>query len=335
MSTEQWNGVGNSREASEQVTKMEAGQPVSLYTYVCHESEQELCALELRELLGVQGKVQGGSVESAVRIAPDRSPFLKQRLDVLLCADTLDELREQATGLAPVELPFKVICLKTNDGPDYEGRLSVERLLGAAIRGVSSMREPRVRLGAARHAGRWVLGSLHEADASWLRHQDKPRQYSTALNVRMARAAVNIAIPRPEGIAAVDPCCGIGTVLLEALSMGVRIDGFDLNPLAVRGARENLAHFGYAGSIGIADMRSLQGHYDTAIIDFPYNHCSRLSREQLLEMMLAARRLADRSLFISAATQPVAALLDAAGFRLLGECMVSKGRFARHLLLCD
>lgn len=325
--------LGNSRTSVMDDPK--AVRSFSLYTYVCHESERELCALELRVLLELQGVVQDGCVESRRQIAPGRSPFLKQRLDVLWSANTLAELVEQAARLAPLGQSFKISCLRTSDGPDYEGRHAVERQLGAVIRGIPSMREPGIRLGVARYGGRWLLGPLYEADGAWQKHQDKPRQYSTALGVRLARAAVNIAVPRPEGITAIDPCCGIGTVLLEAQAMGIAIDGFDLNPLAVQGARENLAHFGYAGSVGIADMRSLQGHYDTAIIDFPYNRCSLLREEQLLEMLEAARRLAARSLFVAASTQPVGSLLAAAGWSLLGACTVSKGRFGRQLLLCE
>ncbi len=38
-----------------------------------------------------------------------------------------------------------------------------------------------------------------------------------------------------------DPCCGSGTVLLAARLRGLRAHGCDLNPVAVRGARANLA----------------------------------------------------------------------------------------------
>ena len=75
----------------------------------------------------------------------------------------------------------------------------------------------------------------------------KPEMYSTALSTRDARAIVNIAAPFPEGLKIIDPCCGIGTVLVEAMSMGIAIEGRDVNKRVVWGSRINLRHFGFEG----------------------------------------------------------------------------------------
>lgn len=275
------------------------------------------------------------AVGSTVCIPPGRSPFIKQRLDIQVTADSLEELVAIASQLDPLHETFKVICLKTEHGPDYQEQRKIERQIGAVIRGIPDMKQPALRWGTAWSSGRWVLGRLYEADAAWLQHQNKPRQYSTALSIRSARAAVNIAVPVTEGIRAVDPCCGIGTVLLEARSMGIDMEGFDKNPLAVTGARENLLHFGYADVVRIADMRSLSKHYDTAIIDFPYNLCSVMPAEELLEMLVAARGLADRALFIFAADQPVEQQLAAAGWAAADSCSISKGAFTRRMIRCE
>ena len=88
--------------------------------------------------------------------------------------------------------------------------------------------------------GGWVFGEYVKSEAVWFRHQKKPNGYSTALNTRVARAVVNIAIPNPNGIKAIDPCCGIGTVLVEARSMGIDMVGSDRNQLILPGARENM-----------------------------------------------------------------------------------------------
>ena len=85
---------------------------------------------------------------------------------------------------------------------------------------------------------KWIFGDYVKSEAVWYRHQKKPHGYSTALNTRVARAVVNIAIPNPSNIKAIDPCCGIGTVLVEARSMGINIVGSDRNHLILPGARE-------------------------------------------------------------------------------------------------
>ena len=42
----------------------------------------------------------------------------------------------------------------------------------------------------------------------------------------------------------IDPCCGSGTMLFGAAQLGMRSVGFDLNPRAVAGTRDNLIHVG-------------------------------------------------------------------------------------------
>ncbi|MDF2671134.1 MAG: methyltransferase, partial [Paenibacillus sp.] len=179
--------------------------------------------------------------------------------------------------------------------------------------------------------GKWLFGECRENEAVWLKHKDKPRQYSTALTVKMARAVANIAIPQPLGVKAIDPCCGIGTIIIEALSMGIDIVGSDLNPQAVAGARLNLSHFGYPDVVQVRDMREITGRYDTAIVDLPYNLCSVLSEARQQEMLECARKLAARAVIIAA--QPIDAAMEQAGFILADRCTVRKGSLIRHVML--
>ncbi|WP_192892969.1 TRM11 family SAM-dependent methyltransferase [Planococcus salinus] len=65
----------------------------------------------------------------------------------------------------------------------------------------------------------------------------------------MARAVANIAVSEPAGVKAIDPCCGIQTKLVEALSMGIDIVRRDINPIVIHGSRENIAYFGLTGKV--------------------------------------------------------------------------------------
>jgi tRNA G10 N-methylase Trm11 len=173
---------------------------------------------------------------------------------------------------------------------------------------------------------------LQKSEAVWLRHNDKPQHYSTALSTRVARAVANIAVPNPLGIRAIDPCCGIGTVLIEALSMEMDMVGNDLNPLAVKGARINLAYFGLPNKVSLGDIRTIQGKYDVLILDLPYNLCSVLPSEEQLEMLMAARRLAARAVVVS--TEIIDSALEQAGFVIQDRCVVKKGSFTRQVMVC-
>lgn len=57
-----------------------------LYTFACHENEQELCMLELNTLLEPSSEIpmdMGSYVWSERCIPPGRSPFIHGRLDVI------------------------------------------------------------------------------------------------------------------------------------------------------------------------------------------------------------------------------------------------------------
>ncbi len=307
-----------------------------LYVFACSEEERSLCKLEMRSLFGIEAKFN--LLKSPVRIDPSRSPFIKMRIEVLFEGKTIEEIAEQAAGIQLEGATFKVVALD-NDDPDdggkidYEEKRVVERGIGLRIRGKAEMRKPCRMFGIVRMGRRWQFGECAMSEAVWLKHNEKPRKYSTALSTRVARAVVNIAVPRIEGVRAIDPCCGIGTVLAEAISMGIDIVGREINPLAARGARENLAFFGYAAEVTLGDMREITEKYDVAVIDMPYNLCSVLSSEEKLEMLQSARRFARRAVIVTIET--IDPIIEKAGFGIVDRCTVNKGNFIRNVLVCE
>jgi tRNA G10 N-methylase Trm11 len=300
-----------------------------LYTYACHEDEIPLCRLELRTLLDMEP--HPGYVESSIAINPSRSPFIKFRLSILLEGDSLTDLVNQVKELNWQGSTFKVVFAACDNDTDYEEQRLIERQIGLHLNGKADMRNPAHWFGVTMVDNRWLFGDLEKSEAVWLHHQAKPQNYSTALSTRVARAVANIAVPVPQGIKAVDPCCGMGTVLIEALSMGIDIVGFDINPLAVRGARTNLAHFGMPNVVTLGDMRTLDGYYDVLILDMPYNLCSVLPEEEQFQMFEAARRLAAKVIVIT--TETMDSAIMQAGFIVVDRCVVRKGKFERHILV--
>ncbi|NOV01804.1 TRM11 family SAM-dependent methyltransferase [Paenibacillus planticolens] len=320
-----------------------------VYIYACHEDEQELCQLELRTLLGAEAVLGAGYAVSARRVEPSRSPFLKLRLDVQFEAGSLPELASQVQTLTVRGSTFKVAFSETDTPVSYDRQRDVEREIGRHLRGKAEMRKPEQWFAVTELGGRWLFGDGVYGEAVWLQHQQKPQNYSTALSTRVARAVVNIAVPVTEGARVIDPCCGIGTVLVEAMSMGIDIVGSDMNPLAVRGARVNLAHFGMPNVVTLADMRTLglpepaaapapasasrsQIRYDALILDMPYNLCSKLPEDEQLQMLQSARRLTQRAVLIT--TEQIDPLIEQAGFRIAERCAVRKGKFSRQIIVC-
>lgn len=324
-----------------------------IYVYACHEDEQALCQLELRTLLGAEAVLGARYAVSARRVEPSRSPFLKLRLDVLFEAGSLPELASQVEALTVRGSTFKVAFAETDAAVSSDRQREVAREIGRHLRGQAEMRRPEQWFAVTELGGRWLFGDCSYGEAVWLQHQQKPQNYSTALSTRVARAVVNIAVPEIAGTKVIDPCCGIGTVLVEAMSMGIDIVGYDINPLAVRGARVNLDHFGMPNVVSLADMRTLgpageqgmgaaqsvspnspqdQGRYDALILDMPYNLCSKLPEDEQLQMLQTARRLAQRAVIVT--TEQIDPLLAQAGFRIAERCTVNKGNFSRQIIVC-
>ncbi|MDQ1000576.1 tRNA G10 N-methylase Trm11 [Neobacillus niacini] len=309
--------------------ELDCNETTYIYIYAGYEDERSLRALEMRSLFGTES--QTNILESTVKIDPSRSPFIKERIGVIFEGEGMEELLKKLAAFQVTGETFKVICVKNGEEP-FEKRRAIEREAGKRIKGVADIRNPQRLLAVMHLNGRWVFGDYVKSESVWFRHQQKPHQYSTALSTRVARAVVNIACPNPTGISAIDPCCGIGTVLIEALSMGIDIVGSDNNPVILAGTRENIAHFGFTGEVTFKDMRDIEKHYDVAIIDLPYNLCSVISPEEQLEMLQSARRFANKVVVVT--VEPVDSILIEAGFEIVDRAVAKKGVFTREVIVC-
>ncbi len=79
-----------------------------------------------------------------------------------------------------------------------------------------------------------------------------------AMPPRLARIMVNLSACKP-GKVLLDPFCGVGTVLQEALLEKANVVGVDANPWCVKAATENLEWLKNEYSLQDAEFRVLQG----------------------------------------------------------------------------
>jgi tRNA G10 N-methylase Trm11 len=75
---------------------------------------------------------------------------------------------------------------------------------------------------------------------------------------RLARMMVNLSACR-NGKVLLDPFCGVGTILQEALMEKAMVVGMDVNPWCVKATTENLEWLAQEYGLGNADFRVLQG----------------------------------------------------------------------------
>lgn len=307
-----------------------------IYTYVHQVEEFDLCRMEMRALFGFDTELN--YLWSDTDVNPDRSPFIQDRIEILFEGDTVADIKEAVKVLNLEQSTYKVICLNKMDLGEtkkipHPERRSIEREIGLCIEGEPKLDYPDVVFGLISLENRWYFGHYVRSESIWRKHVHKPKSYSTALNTRLARAISNIAIPKIENVQAIDPCCGIGTVLIEALSMGINIVGRDISPFVCIGARENIAYFELDGVVTKGPISEVQEQYDVAIIDLPYNIYSHISKEQEYEIIYHARRIAERVLFVS--IDPIEHFLEKVGFTIIDRCEAKKQQFVRHILLCE
>ena len=308
-----------------------------IYTFTCHEDELSLCRLEMRSLFGFD--TDSSLIESTVKIDPSRSPFINERIDVLYRADSLADMAQQLMGLSIDGATFKVLFIEHADLAGYtkvsfDERRKIEREIGQQIIGKVDLVHPNLMFAIMKCQDSWVFGQYIKSESIWFLHQTKPKNYSTALSTRVARAVVNIAVPEVDNnIKAIDPCCGSGTVLVEALSMGINIVGSDNNPLVCPIARENIAYFGLKGEVSLKDILDVTGFYDVAIIDMPYNLCSVLDPDKQLDMLRSARSFARKVVVVTIET--IDYLIEKAGFEIVDRGVAKKGSFTRQILVCE
>lgn len=311
-------------------------QDTYIYTYVHHKDEFDLCRMEMRSFFGTDST--SNYIISNVEVDPSRSPFIEERLQVIYQARSLSDIKDIVKEMNETATTFKVICLNRMDIGEtkkipHPERRSIEREIGLCIDGEPDLDYPKMIFGLVSIDGYWYFGKYEKSISVWREHLHKPNSYSTALNTRVARAIANIAVPKPEGISVIDPCCGIGTVVIEALSMGIDIVGRDINPLVCIGARENIAYFNLEGTVTKGPISEVTAHYDVAIIDLPYNLYTHITREQQYEIIQHARRIANKAVIVTVDT--IDHVIEETGFTITDRCVAKKHLFVRQILLCE
>lgn len=150
----------------------------------------------------------------------------------------------------------------------------------------------------------------------------RPFWSSLATEPRLARFMVNLSAAPPGG-SVLDPCCGTGSILVEAALLGYHVHGSDISERSVTGSRRNLAEAGLDAEVRQLDARQLDRwgrQFDAVVSDLPYGRSASIHgvpRPQLYDDILAGLERVlppgRRAALMSAA----GALPAARGFRTL------------------
>lgn len=309
-----------------------------LYTFSFPPEEEAFCRLEQRMFFGIDCADDINFIVSPVSVIPSRSPFIRARVELAAVANSMDELIAFASEFSVDERTFKVVCL--NDKPigcepkiTLSKRREMEIAVGSVIGGQPELQAPQVELALVKVGKTYYFGEVMYGESVWQQHIDRPVPYSTALSAKHARALVNITAPVLDDVRIVDPCCGVGTVLIEALSMGANILGRDMNWFVTSGSRQNIEHFGYEGVIELGPIEDVTETFDAAIIDMPYNLFTHSTDDNKQSIIANARRISKRVVFVS--SEDLRTDIVAEQFTIIDECKIKKQQFIRNVYVCN
>jgi predicted RNA methylase len=243
-------------------------------------TDDELVAVCARvpehELIAAECQALTGGVPDEDGVAPctsidriERAAFIQTGLRTIAGGATFEELVE---AVANTDFDADRFRIDLHDPSSRLGRTTQEVAIALAdvIPYGPDLRDPQQRFLVIAAKG-WIrLGLIEKrSDSRYRTHEKKPWTTSSSLDPRLSRALVNL-VPNAQSI--LDPCCGAGSILLEAASLGLTAIGVDWKPAMVGMTSINLAHFGYQAHVERADSRHI-GHYADAIVtDLPYGH---------------------------------------------------------------
>jgi tRNA (guanine10-N2)-dimethyltransferase len=302
-----------------------------LYTTNCSTLERGLCALEMKCHFGIEPDRK--DFITNIYVSPSRSPFIKHCISILYTASSLEELQNKIAADKLWAQTYKVYYINLEgEIPSYHDSKTAECEVGKCILGEAELDEPTTIFGITKREGCWIFGYCESNDCRWQKHKVKPFSYSNSLSVEVSRALVNIAVPNIGSTTLIDPCCGVGTVIVEALDQGIQVEGYEQNISIGWNAKKNLEHFGFESVITVGDMHTIEKHYDAAILDLPYGVFTSIKPVEQLALIKHTRKIAQRAVIIT--FEEMSEIISGCGFRITDTCTAAKGKFTRHIYLC-
>lgn len=303
-----------------------------IYVLNYPEGEKELCQLEIGEVFDFIPEEKTFISEKEFPVS--NSIFIKTMLDVWCQGETFPLLLERVKEKKFKIDNFRLSFIKGMMGEvTFQEKGSYYSQIGDNIDGIPRIKDPEITIGIGIYKGNWVMGRLETNDKKWITREKKPNSYSNSLSVRLAKTIVNIAIKGDKEKTIIDPCCGVGTTIIEGIYNGYKIKGSELREKNVVNGNKNMEFLGLPPILEKRDVNEIVERYDSSIIDIPYGLFSHITKEEQLEILSSAKRISNRMVLIT--FENLDPLVEKAGFKILKKGFVRKGRFQREILICE
>jgi predicted RNA methylase len=278
-----------------------------------------LIAAECVSLTGGEPQQDGFALCQRVDLIP-QSAYLRTGLRLLAHGPTLDDLLlavEQADFAAD---GFRIDFLSLSRENRLRPRRSIVALADV-IPYYPDLANPTHRfLLVERDQSLWFGEILSECQYSFQQHAAKPYRTSTSLSSQLSRALVNLVLPQASSL--VDPCCGTGSILLEAHLLGLHTYGADQNRRTAWMARQNLSHFGYDVVVDHVEIRDCKQKADALVTDLPYGRLLKADESAIRSILEHGRKLAQLAVYV--AGHDIRGWLTAAGYNEIEVFTVNK-----------
>lgn len=281
-------------------------------------ARNELVAAECTSLTGAAPDADGVATDPAFD-AIERSAYVRCGMRVIARAATFDGLVDAVRQASFAGDDFRI------EVHDPRARLAlsghhVAVALADVMPFAPDLDRPRHRFVVVARSAEFAFGEIcAETARSYRAHDAKPWSTSSSIDARFSRALVNLV---PEARSVADPCCGAGSIVLEAASLGLEASGADWKPAMVGMTRENLAHFGYSAAVRQADSRQIELRADAVVTDLPYGHAIQTDEGTVRAILERSAEGARRGVFV--APHDITEWLSTAGFDDLAVHTVEK-----------
>lgn len=279
------------------------------FTVSARVARHGLIAAECEQLTGGVPDADGVATATSVERVP-RAAYVQMGCRVIAAARSFDDL-VAAVGSATFDAARFRIDLHDPSGRADRGATDIATTLADVIDFGPDLSEPVHRFLVVPRSDGWWFGEIvTRTDAGHVRHDDKPWTTSSSLDGRFSRGLVNLV---PSATSLLDPCCGAGSIVLEAASLGLDVRAADWKPAMVGMTNQNLSHFGYGADVERVDSRTHTfAGVDAVVTDLPYGHAIDADEATIRAILANCARAAPLAVFVAPADFSL--WLDAAGY---------------------
>jgi tRNA G10 N-methylase Trm11 len=272
--------------------------------------DNALIAAECANLTGGAPDADGFALCQSMEYIP-QAAYVRMGLHILAYGATLDELLKAVAQTDFMADEFRIEFCSLSK----ENRVPIKAAVLAIANAIPfhpHLDHPKHRfLLVEREDGLWFGEIMSECQHAYKPHAARPYNISSSFPSRMSRALVNLVCPQARSL--LDPCCGTGSILLEAQALGLQAYGGDQNKRMVGMARKNLTHFGYAARVEHADARTCQQTADALVTNLPYGRFLQADETLIRAILERGRILAPVAIYVT--EHDITEWLAAAGYR--------------------